>query len=321
MAARATLRPVRSATSVMDALEEVDASAASPCLAARGDCAATDDAPPLLTSLPDEVILSIAGHCPESDLLELSGACRHLRALLDGTSAPTLWEPLIRARHADCIDALFGGKVPPPLAGTSWKCHAFEFDRTWLELARQRHPGRVLLRMTSNCAASDRSYLGVPPAPPRRDVWLYLRVPFFDVVLPLRLDVLGIYWPSAPTYGIYDVTPFLESHPGAPDLLLSVAREDDCTMSFDAANHTERARAILRKLVVPGLEEMEERPPLAKPRPNVLARAVAAASRRVHALRELPALLWNVAVARAVARLAGMQPEEVEDHLSSTTKD
>ena len=52
MAARATLRPVRSATSVMDALEEVDSSAASPCLAARGDCTATDDAPPLLTMLP-----------------------------------------------------------------------------------------------------------------------------------------------------------------------------------------------------------------------------------------------------------------------------
>ena len=63
---------------------------------------------------------------------------------------------------------------------------------------------------------------------------------------------------------------------------------------------------------MPGLEALPSPPPLSRPPPSALAQAVDGALRRSRAafqtLRTLPSLLWSVAVARAVAQLAGAGP-------------
>ena len=258
-----------------------------------------------LNSLSADVILHVCDDCSLADLLALSGSCRALRALLDAYH--TVWETVIRRRHREVIQCLFAGIVPMPPRDRSWKRHVVEFDREWLDMARRRS-GRMLLRMSSDCALSHPGYLGVPPP-----VGTFVR---FPVALPplLRfhvcLDVPSFGGGGATCHGIFDATDFADRHPGADQILRRAAAESDCTQGFDAANHTERARTILRRLVVPGLEAITEPPPLARPRPRALAKAVGAILGRLRALcstlRALPAtlaILW--AVAAQVARYRG----------------
>ena len=246
----------------------------------------------------DALLLILAACASEADLLALSAACRSMRSLV--VSCESVWSERMRRRHASEIEALFDGSVPPPPPGRSWMLHAYDFERSWLELAR-RKSGRVLLRMSTDCAAFHPTYLGVPPGPA---CVLSLRVPILDVPLPISLSLFGLRRGSE-RFGVYDVTDFVQDHPGAEPLLLAAAEHNDCTIGFDAANHSERARAILRTLAVPGLEALPEAPPLARPRPSIVARGVGAVVRRLRALRALPALLWRVAVQCAVAQLAG----------------
>lgn len=283
---------VESTPTVMDALAAAASPLGKPPPSASASSQSFDGS---FLSLDADVMHSICAKCDAADLLALSCVCRALSALID--NSPSIWEPIMLRRHQPIIDALFDGSVPLPPPGRSAKCHAYEFDSTWLDLARRRSD-RVLLCMSCDCASSDPAYLGVPP---RRDVFVHVRVPVFDVVLPIRLGLLSS-WYAEPRFGIYDATPFLELHPGAEQLLNEAAREADCTQSFDAANHSERARRILRRLAVPGLESLSPPPPLVRPRPSALA---ASAARALRKLRELPGRLWAVAVARAVAQLAG----------------
>ena len=252
-----------------------------------------------LISLPVDILLRVCDDCTLADLLALMGSCR-LLSLLDEASG--LWRSMIDQRHAEVIRILFDGAVPTPPPGRSWKRHAFEFDREWLDLARQRS-GRVLLRMSSDCTLSCPGYLGVPPSR-RNSVRFHIRVPYFGIVLPVRLDLPNLS-SAASGYGIFDATPFVDRHPGADQILLAATTQDDCTQGFDAANHSERARTILRRLVVPGLEELTEPPPLARPRPWKLVQAWNALLGNVRALRAmlraLPVTLWQVTIAaRAV---------------------
>ena len=292
--AEGALRHVLSTPSVMDALADVPASTK------QGASVLPSPTPDsVLGNLSDDLVLLILSLCSEADLLDISCVSRWLRALVE---TPNLWETKIRQRHGPVVRALFGNQVPHPVDAHSWKQHGFEFDRIWLELARKR-TGRVLLRMQSNCCASSPSYLGVPPA---RDTWLYLRVPGFGMVLPIRIDFFA--WWSTPTFGVYDATDFVDQHPGAEQLLYWAALEEDCTLSFDAANHSERARLILRKLVVPNLQTLRPLPPLARPRPSAWSKWRARAGLICRAcmrdLLALPGMLWHVAVARAVTQLA-----------------
>ena len=286
------MRHVDSSHTVMDAL--VDSSIES-----KVETPANTD----LIGLPADIILFIGERCAEADILALTLACHALHETVEASSS--LWEAKIRRRHASVIDSLFGGIVPAPLAGRSWKAHAYEFDREWLNHARQRS-GRLLLRMSSNCALCrphddvDPMYLGVPPSP--RPYWYHLHI--FDLfVLPIRLDLFGLS--GADRFGVYDATDFVDRHPGAEYLLYQAGSEMDCTQGFDAANHSEHARRILRRLVVPGLEELAQPPPLVRPRPSALARAVDSMRERLREWRRLPAQLWHAAVMRSVVSMAG----------------
>lgn len=245
-----------------------------------------------LTSLPAELQLAICAVCGEVDLLALSGCCRSLRSLVDDGS---LWEPLIRRRHSRVIAALFDGVVPSPGGGRAWTHHAFAFDREWLDMARQRS-GRVLLRMSANCIARRPSHLGVPSVFPK---WLYVRVPGFGE-LALK-NLFGLH-AAPPRFGVFDVTDFVDQHPGADQILLDAACLGDCTLEFDASNHTERARSILRKLAIPGVAALPPLPPLARPRRGKVAHAT---SRVVQELRAMLLLVcqnlvlaWCVLVER-----------------------
>lgn len=240
-----------------------------------------------LASLPGDVLMHIATSCAEADLLAMSASCRSLHAMVE---APSLWQAKICGRHARALGVFFAGAVPPPPAGLSWKQHAFAFDREWLAMAR-RASGRTLLRMSSNCALSDPAYLGVPPA--RGPVASNLRLPGSARVHPIHLDLFG--WCCEPTFGIFDATEFVAHHPGAEQMLHAASLEDDCTDSFDAANHTERARTILRQLAVPGMQALPQLAPLTRPRPrpSTLTLALAAMLRLLRMLPALPALVWN----------------------------
>jgi len=236
--------------------------------------------PSLHDILPADVLTHVLAALPEADLLALSCSCRLLHRLVED---PAVWRASMRRRHGPVIERLFGDALPAPPAGRSWREHALAFDTEWLALARApAEPGgqgRLLLRMRSECAAAWPTWLGVPPS----------GEPLFTVRLPLVRTAIPVYsLIAAPkTFGVYDATSFAANHPGGGALIhMGMAcAGDDCTDLFDAANHTEHARSILRALVVPGLEQLPEPPPLKRPQPSLLRRA---AARAVAALRAMP---------------------------------
>ena len=141
------------------------------------------------------------------------------------------------------IGALFGGEVPRPANGRSWKQHAYEFDAgQWRELIRVQ-TGRLLLCMSSNCTTSCPSYFGVPPPCPSDSPLFTIRVPYFGLRFPAHLEHLTGARPTS--YGVFDVTDFAEHHPGGRELLADAVLDSDCTERFDRAAHTERARQVL----------------------------------------------------------------------------
>lgn len=200
------------------------------------------------------------------------------------------------------IGVLFGGEVPRPASGRSWKQHAYDFDAgQWRELIRERD-GRLLLCMSSNCTASCPSYFGVPPPCPSDPPLFTVRVPYFGFQLPVHLEhLIG----SRPTsYGVFDVTDFAKHHPGGRDLLVDAALDNDCTERFDSVQHTERARQILRGLAVPGLAEVPIPPPLVRPPPSLPVRFAAWAVAVLKHARAIPhrTLLYGVGHKRQTRR-------------------
>ena len=259
------------------------AEAAPSASAAHDDSSATGV--PLLLHLPRDLL---AVPAPPSS--RATGCCRSRCAAARCATPPAR---AARGRRrcrrlpiVSVVDALFGGAVPPPPPEIgSWRAWYFAFDRDWLDHARARHPDKLLLRMTSQCAESSPNCHGVPPTPMGVvRVSFDLRVPLTAWRLPVNLEVPG-WWSQPPTYAIFDATDFVNYHPGSADLL-HAGRVDDATEFFDLVSHSERARQVLRALVVAGLEALP--PPRAPPKPkkqrpmlNALALArVAVAPRR-----------------------------------------
>ena len=238
---------------------------------------------PLLLHLPRDLLVHVCSALePRDGLLPLSLCCRALR---DAAGSRCAWAAALRRRHGAVVDALFGGAVPPPPEIGSWRAWYFAFDRDWLDHARARHPDKLLLRMTSQCAESSPNCHGVPPTPMGVvRVSFDLRVPLTAWRLPVNLEVPG-WWSQPPTYAIFDATDFVNYHPGSAELLRDAGRVDDATEFFDLVSHSERARQVLRALVVPGLEALP--PPRAPPKPkkqrpmlNALTRWLASRWRR-----------------------------------------
>lgn len=53
-----------------------------------------------------------------------------------------------------------------------------------------------------------------------------------------------------------DITPFLNEHPGGPDVIVSVSGKD-CTQDFEDVGHTDSARRMAEKYVIGKLEGEE----------------------------------------------------------------
>jgi len=63
---------------------------------------------------------------------------------------------------------------------------------------------------------------------------------------------------------VMNITPFLNEHPGGPDVIVSVSGRD-CTNEFEDVGHTDSARRLGQKYVVGRMEGFDEKLPLRIP--------------------------------------------------------
>ena len=61
-----------------------------------------------------------------------------------------------------------------------------------------------------------------------------------------------------------DITPFLNEHPGGPDVIVTISGKD-CTEDFEDVGHTDTARRLGDKYIVGRLEGTDETLPLTIP--------------------------------------------------------
>ena len=177
-------------------------------------------------SLPPEILSHVALRTRPLDLLSL--ALVNHACSVAATDEAT-WEVLTAQHLKPMVGALFDGQLPMPRG--SWKRHFFMLRSSWKRLAQER-TGRLLVQV------GEQSLTGRGP----EDL-----VSLFDVV-----------WdrPRPRTYGIYDVTSFIDSHPGADLILREAAEEIDATETFEMNGHSDQAVRMLRTLVVKGLEAL-----------------------------------------------------------------
>ena len=179
----------------------------------------------ILTALPREVLGLIARHEVLSavDLLafrRVCTACRNVAAPDDEA-----WELLLVNDFRPMIDAFFGGAVPLPRGGLTWMEHYFDFAQDWKRLAQDRTE-RILVQIGEQSMSGRQRYE-------------------CKSILSLFTE-----WNRADParYGVYDVTDFIEVHPGAE--LYDFGRATDATDMFDMAVHSDEAVRRLRTLAV-----------------------------------------------------------------------
>lgn len=63
---------------------------------------------------------------------------------------------------------------------------------------------------------------------------------------------------------IFDITPFLNEHPGGPDVIVSVSGRD-CTREFEDVGHTDSARRLAQKYLMGKLQGCAEDAPIRIP--------------------------------------------------------
>jgi cytochrome b involved in lipid metabolism len=56
---------------------------------------------------------------------------------------------------------------------------------------------------------------------------------------------------------VMDITPFLNEHPGGPDVIVSVSGRD-CTQEFEDVGHTDSARGMGNKYIIGSLNGLAE---------------------------------------------------------------
>ena len=186
-----------------------------------------------LPSLPSDARRHIWRFCDLASLLPLCAVCHELN---DDLSRDELWETCMHIHLASVAKAFFDGVLPPPAAGRSWRQHAVALlgkgEVSWLNLARQ-HSGRKLVRL--HVASTKLSKFGYKPFGAQ-----FYGVPWHMVDAHERDSFI-----------VADVTAFAPIHPGSELLLAEALAAHDATELFDAANHSGRARRLLRNMVVP----------------------------------------------------------------------
>ena len=182
-----------------------------------------------LLELPPEILRIVTGHLLAVDLLSLAACSRACRAV---AGDETIWETLLARTLAPMVQSFFDGNLPKPPRQSTWKRYYFELSRDWKRLAQER-TGKLLVQI------GEQKLSGRGP----HDL-----IPLFD---------MRDCWPSRPkTYGIYDVTKFIDLHPGADLIIKEAADEADSTCSFEMNGHSDEAVRRLRKMAVPGLEAL-----------------------------------------------------------------
>ena len=151
--------------------------------------------------------------------------------------------------HTDAVTLLSASQASTAL------CRAVNDPSAWHALC-WRHHGQVLQIL----------FDGTLPPPPQHGLSWKQR--YFEFVqswkrtaqqrngrLLLRIDCSASDGVPG-TYGVYDATHYAPSHPGLDAIVADAAEEEDSTSTFAAASHTSQARALLRSLAVPGLENL-----------------------------------------------------------------
>lgn len=186
-----------------------------------------------LSTLPPDLWLFLARSpvLNANDLLNLARVCHTFSRAVDVRRNDRIWQELLQRQLGPKVDAFFGGSLPPPLSGCSWRSHYFFMRRSWKQVAQQR-TGRLLVQVGAQQLSGRRPH----ETASLRNLWRELRAP-------------------EPThYGIYDVTAFSDVHPGIE--LLEAADVVDATWLWEMNAHSDRALRLLWRMAVPGLESL-----------------------------------------------------------------
>ncbi|CAA7404184.1 unnamed protein product [Spirodela intermedia] len=100
---------------------------------------------------------------------------------------------------------------------------------------------------------------------------------------------------------VYDVTEYLDDHPGGDDIIVSVAGKD-ATEEFEDAGHSKTARELMKSFCVGEVDPSPPPPPAAEPQANS-GGTTSVFSQLLLSWRPAapPQQLWVVAAAVAVA--------------------
>ena len=210
----------------------------------------------VIERLPYDVVILILSRLDALSLLNASLTSSQFSKVL---ACPEVWSNILKRQYDAVLGALFNGAVPQPryrsplgrTAGTagekrrlSWKQHYFDFGRSWKLMAQEQAQDRlVLLKIHSSASA---------PLAAALPWWHRLmgRLAAPAEAAPAEAAASGFY-------GVYDATSYaISGHPGLELILYDAAEEEDSTEAFANASHSEHAKAVLRRLAVPGLEEL-----------------------------------------------------------------
>ena len=194
----------------------------APPLATTIDAAISSE-PSLLEALPDDLLQAILLACPTSTVLVLTTTCRRLRVAgeYDG-----LWVSKVRCRYERILPLFAKGPWMPLPSPEDVPC-----------LVRGESPKRF--------------YFSFGPS------WMKLAAQGVDV----GMGPAQGYCVMVIDGRVYDLTAFVDEHPGEP-YLLRAAAGTDASEAFDFIGHSNHARSVLRGYARPDLELLEEEPRL-----------------------------------------------------------
>ena len=186
--------------------------------------------PLMLERLRPELLLIVAGNCGLLPLLSLSQVSRGCR---EAARDEQVWRALLVAQLRPMTKVFFGGVIPSPGDGRTWKQHYFELRWSWKQLAQER-TGRILVQIGAQWPSGRRPNELV-------SIW----------------NVSDMWYTTGPDYfGVYDCTDFVAHHPGADLIIRDAATAADATSTFEMAAHSDIALQKLATLVVTGLEAL-----------------------------------------------------------------
>ena len=134
-------------------------------------------------------------------------------ALYQVLASDELWQAMFQARFRVVIDSAFFGICPLPSPNRSWRAHFFDFAHNWM------------LQAKASLRAGDG-----------------------ELSSPTSGRAIVRIWGH-----VYDVSDYVDDHPGLPAFLLSAAGTD-ATAVFKLAGHSDNARHILHRFAAPHLD-------------------------------------------------------------------